>query len=157
VGSRNKRNKRTKIKTNPGGSNRPRSSQESQLKNFDAQPPTWSFVIADKSWPESLYSERAGKDWTDIILPKLRDFEGLTWAEIKRQTYGRGNKSSNHYVYVNQMLKKVGKRLEQLHLEDKEQLFSLRLGSRKRIYGIKIGSVLRIIWYDPDHKLYPVG
>ena len=154
MSSRNKRNKKPKIKAKPGEGKRPRSSQGSQAESFDTQSPTWSFVIADKRGPESLYSDRAGSDRSGIILPKLRDFEGLTWAEIKRQTHGHG-KSSNHHVPVNKMLNKVGKRLAELNLDETGQLFSLRLDSRKRIYGIKIGSVLRVIWYDPDHRLYP--
>ncbi len=99
MGSRNRGNRKPKSRAKPSGGKHPRSSQRSQVESFDTQCPTWSFVIADKQGPESLYSDRAADDLSENILPKLRSFEGMTWADIKRQTHGR-SKSSNHYVQV---------------------------------------------------------
>ncbi len=129
-----------------------------KFDGFDQMKPVWSFSSADRSGTESLFSDRACQDWCVDILPKLRDFETMTWAEIKRQTYSgkKGRRKTNHhYVDTERLPNNAKQRLIHLKLDDHDQLFSLRLNSRIRIYGIVVGHVFRIVWYDSDHRLHP--
>lgn len=134
------------------GGRKPRSRK--RASNFDQMRPVWSFAIADKEGVESLYSDRSCREWCSTILAKLRDFESMTWADIKRQT-NRAGKTRNHYVATRNLTRSARERLEKLKQDDVERLFSLRLSSRIRIYGIVDGHILKIIWYDPEHRLYP--
>lgn len=35
-------------------------------------------------------------------------------------------------------------------------LFSLHIDGKTRIYGIRDGRALKLLWYDPDHTVYPM-
>ena len=36
-----------------------------------------------------------------------------------------------------------------------DYLFRLRLDSHKRLYGIRVGNEFHIIWWDPNHEIWP--
>lgn len=101
------------------------------------------------------------KTWWDEILPKLRNFETMTWAEIQKASGGRSNGNNSHFVSVENLSKYAGLRLQEIELDDISDLFSLRLEGIGRIYGIRDGYILKIIWYDHFHNdlkraVYPV-
>lgn len=82
----------------------------------------------------------------------------MTWAEIKSQTCSgkRGRrKTCNHYVNIDKLPGDAKRRLGELKQNDLEQLFSLRLKGKVRLYGIIEGRIMKILWYDPEHRLYP--
>jgi hypothetical protein len=95
----------------------------------------WSWSNVDK---ETLLNE---------ILPKLKDFETMYWKEILNR--------NNHEVSINQISKEAQKRLHELQQDDIENLVSLRLTGPKRIWGIKSGNTLKLLWWDPEHTVYP--
>ena len=43
-----------------------------------------------------------------------------------------------------------------LDVVTQSELVSLRLSGKQRIYGIQDRGVLLLLWWDPDHKIYPV-
>jgi hypothetical protein len=46
--------------------------------------------------------------------------------------------------------------LRDRELDDVDELFSLRMGgAKKRIYGIRDRGTLQVIWWDPEHEIYP--
>lgn len=94
--------------------------------------------------------------WTEVF-PKLKDFESISWNELEKHTHGKAGKSKHHYVSISQLTTDAQKRLEKLQLDDIEKLFSLRLTGKIRIWGIRVRSFLRILWFDFDHSVYPVG
>lgn len=83
----------------------------------------------------------------DNVLPKIKNLESMTWGEILCR--------NNHEVRVADLDKEAQKRLQTLKLDDVDQLVSLRLSGRERIWGIRIRSTLRLLWWDPDHKVCP--
>lgn len=103
--------------------------------------------------------------WWNEILPKLRNFESMTWADIQKASGGRGSDNGNgnnsHLVSVEKLSKIAGVRLQEMELDDISDLFSLRLEGIGRMYGIRDGYILKIIWYDhyhndPKRAVYPV-
>jgi hypothetical protein len=36
-------------------------------------------------------------------------------------------------------------------------LYSLAMSNMERLYGVIIDGVFFLIWYDPEHEIYPVG
>jgi len=93
----------------------------------------------------------------DEIIPKLKDFETMTWQQIISASGGRRYGTNNHPIPVNELIKEARDRLAELRLDDYDELFSLRLTSRKRIWGIRDGCVFRILWFDPYHAVCPVN
>jgi hypothetical protein len=91
--------------------------------------------------------------WNDII-PKLKDFETMTWHEIHAAT--KKNKGNlHHFIPKTSLNKAAQERLRELNQDDIDKLFSLRLQGAHRIFGIKDGRVLKILWFDPDHEVCP--
>ncbi len=81
------------------------------------------------------------------ILPKIQNFESMMWKEI----LGR----DSHEVNVEQVSKAAQKRLTEIRLDDFERLVSLRFSAKERLWGVKINNILKIIWWDPKHEVYP--
>ena len=85
------------------------------------------------------------------IREKLSNFESMTWHQILVE-----GKKQNHTVEVSQLSPAARTRLPQMKLNDIDRLVSLRLMGKERIYGIRQGSALLLLWWDPDHAIYPV-
>jgi len=120
---------------------------------YKEQSPSWKFDRCDKIHPRwSLYHK--GKFDTDL-LKKLGVFEGLSWRDIERQTHDN-NKSSSHFVKVNNLNKEAQSCLEDFRIFD-DELFSLRITNKERIYGLLNNGIFNIIWYDKHHEIYPTS
>jgi hypothetical protein len=96
--------------------------------------------------------------WHLIPADKLRDirhklggFEGQTWSDIITKS-----QNNNHFMPVLKICCEAQARLNALHLEDTDALFSLRLSGRERVWGILDNGILMILWWDPFHSIYPV-
>ncbi len=115
------------------------------------QRPTWSFCRIDYEYlPEDI-------DWQEDIIKKLGNYEGMTWAEIMQASGGRKSGTNNHFDNVSNLANFAQKRWTELHLEEYDQVFSLRLTGEKRIFGILTNAILKIIWYDKEHCFYPMS
>lgn len=110
--------------------------------------PTWSFRHLDHEGPYG-WGDLKSRDMLLQILERLRMLEGLNWTSIVKDT-GSHNVSLAHASFCSEARQRL-RRLQ--HFVD--ELFSLRVQGKPRIWGIKDGKVLRIIWWDPEHKICP--
>jgi len=108
--------------------------------------PAWQVSILDIDGPWG-WQNIDKTHFFDHILPKIQHFESMMWKEI----LGR----DNHEVNVEQVSKAAQKRLTEIRLDDFERLVSLRFGGSERLWGLKINNILKIIWWDPNHEVYP--
>lgn len=115
------------------------------FESVEDQKPLWSFVLLDLGGPWCFGHIRGNQ--LVRVLGRLRSFESMTWTEIEQGT-------GSHFVACDQIISEAHKRLEQLRLDDIERLFSLRMEGKPRIWGIRVGNILRIIWWDAEHKIY---
>jgi hypothetical protein len=83
------------------------------------------------------------------IRDKLRSFESMFLGELI------GPKKNSHMVQVSQLCKDAQDRLAALHLDDLEQLLSLRLTGAKRVWGVLEHNVVTLLWWDPKHLVCP--
>ena len=110
------------------------------------QKPVWHIGLIDLNGPFG---------WNNIsknlllggLLPKIKNFESMYWKDIL------GSKS--HEVNVSQISNHAQRRLSQLNLDDAEKLVSLRLTGTQRVWGIRMENILQILWWDPNHQVYP--
>ena len=131
-------------KNRPSSNKIPRQSQE---VNSGQETPVWRFSLLDWDGPWGWRNVDTSK-WQEI-LQKLGNFETRTWADIKRD----GN---NHAVLIqNSPNSEVPKRLAEIHLDDIDELFSLRLSGKERVWGILENYILKILWWDPNHEVWP--
>ncbi|MFR6280946.1 MAG: hypothetical protein ACLUKK_07170 [Lacrimispora saccharolytica] len=113
--------------------------------------PVWAFQRCDKEHPKwsittcSLYGD---------IIEKLISFEGQTWAEIQAASGGKKSGTNHHFENISDLSRAAQKRISDLRLNI-DQVFSLRLSGKVRLYGILEDGVFFILWYDPEHEIYP--
>ncbi len=113
----------------------------------DFKKPAWQFHEIDWDGPWGWHKLEA-KKWQEI-LTKLGHFETRTWADIKTD----GN---NHAVEIkNSPNPEVLKRLAEIHQDDIDELFSLRLSGKERLWGILDNHILKILWWDTNHEVWP--
>lgn len=128
------------LKKSIGQHEQPTSSEHEKI--------CWSFTILD-------YHGNHG--WKDIsfgghkeqIFEKLACLETMSWAEIKNA------KKQHHPVSREKLSKQAQQRLMELKQDDIDELFSLRLSGKERVYGVRDQRVLKLLWWDPNHEIYP--
>lgn len=118
----------------------------SSFKNPMDLYPAWHVEFLDPQGPWG---------WTEIdrdyffsdIIPKIVNFEKMYWKDILNR--------NNHEVSVSEVCKDARKRLMYLNLDDIETLVSLRLTGKQRVWGIRVENIFKVLWWDPEHKVYP--
>ena len=118
-------------------------------------PPAWSFAKIDAEhfeWGVDCNSECLVR-----LIRTLRDLEKLgTWGEVFRLTNGRRERTRNHMISVSDIIPDAQRRLSDLNMDDIDELSSLALGSHLRLWGIMQDAILRIVWIDKNHAIYPI-
>lgn len=113
--------------------------------------------IADKKDNIGRWSWGVSRDQIDQDFNEISSFlNSLTsnrWYEILSQRSGEHYK--HHEQEVFSIEKEAIERWAELGLEEFDTAFRFRSGSTKRIWGYKIVDVFHLIWWDPNHKIYP--
>lgn len=94
--------------------------------------------------------------FTEMIYPKLIQFETMTWDEVRQQTHGGKGRSSSHNIDIDDLNPDAKERLKLLKYNDRDKIYSLRLGGTVRIFGFRELNYLDIIWIDLNHEVCPV-
>ena len=81
------------------------------------------------------------------IVPKLHEFEMMLWREVEGDAH--------HSCEVDGMCKEAQRRLIELGKDDCDTLFSLRFKGIERVWGIRDRQILNLLWWDPEHRVYP--
>lgn len=144
---RDRARKRAFAQSIPSGDKRSRREEQNVLQ----QTPVWSFEVLDIKGQWGWDNDEVKSQlWTEIV-PKLQNFETMTWAEISQVAGGRRRGNNHHHVGVEDLTREAQKRLSEINQDDVDGIFPFRLAGRKRIYGIREGRVLKLLWYDPFH------
>ena len=138
------KSKRVKIKNTPNTTKKPR--KDPAITDTLTVNPVWQTAVIDLDGRWSWKDIESVLFFNDI-LPKIQFYESMTWHEI----LGR----NSHEIKVEQISPEAKKRLVDLNLDDFETLVSLRLKGKQRVWGIKISNVFKILWWDPNHEVYP--
>ncbi|MEU5811199.1 hypothetical protein [Streptomyces sp. NPDC047718] len=85
------------------------------------------------------------------ILAKLREFERFTLNEL-RNTSGT---FESYGLPAAALCKEAYERLAEMGRDDMTEIHRLRLMGAQRLYGFLDGNVFHVVWWDPDHKVYP--
>lgn len=131
----------------PPSAKKPRAElTPDQLKGLS---PSWQFGSADMAGQWGWQS--LPRESFDLILARLKSYESQTWAEI----IGDRNNSCGPMA-TESICAEAKARLEAIRQADTDSLFKLRVTQKGRVWGIKEGPVLKILWWDPEHTVYPV-
>lgn len=89
------------------------------------------------------------RETMDSVRARLASFESMTFGEIE------GKK--NHEIPVERLSPEAQARLQELQLDEYDVVLSLRVAKRERVWGIKTPTGVLLLWWDPEHTVYPVN
>lgn len=119
-----------------------------QFPNLNELHPAWRIAKLEMCDPFGWHELDSGK--LTEIRQRLTELEKLTWNEILVK-----NRYWNHAVERYRLSPEAQARLRELHLEDQEELVSLRLSNFERVWGIRIEGAMTLLWWDPTHAVCP--
>lgn len=108
--------------------------------------PVWAFGQIDFNGP--FCPKCLDKDSLLEVVDRLRNFELSTWPDIER--------GGSHSIEVWKLQKVARDRLTEIQLDDIDRLYSMRVTGRGRVWGVKFNNTISLLWWDPEHRVYPV-
>jgi hypothetical protein len=119
------------------------------MPDFNSMRPAWRVARIDLIHPDDWKSIHALDAPTlEKIRQRLGNFETMTWKEIISK--------ESHPIDSAKLCKGARERLEH-HQIDADNLVSLRCMQAQRIWGIRSENILSLLWWDPNHAVYPVA
>ncbi len=85
----------------------------------------------------------------EAVVTHLSSLETMTWNEIVVSA-----RKHNHYCDVANLSKAARDVIKEDFLAA-DRVLSIRLTNLKRVWGIVEKGVLYLLWWDPDHQVYP--
>ncbi len=96
--------------------------------------------------------------WADISPTKLlevhrllAEMEKLTWDEAMAGWRGR----ISIYRLSDCPNPDVLDRLVVIRRDDIEQIVQIHMSGQERIWGVRRGNACHLLWWDPDHEVWP--
>jgi hypothetical protein len=108
-------------------------------------PLAWRFSGADRGGPFG-WAISTDEKFREVI-EKLYEFEGKNWSQIID--------SGSHPIAVKDIVKEARDRLVAIEQDDLDELMSLRLTGPNRVWCVRSGHIMRVLWWDADHKICP--
>ena len=132
----------------PSGSKRPVIAQEPE-----------SYMHRKMAWRIGRIQLADPFGWHELDLSgilaiqnKLASFEGMTFGEV----FLEGNKR-NHEIPVDSIPNKIARQWIIKNLPGQTSLWTLRLTGAQRIWGILGDGAYQIVFWDPQHHIYPTS
>ncbi|MET8296378.1 hypothetical protein ABZW02_20225 [Streptomyces sp. NPDC005180] len=110
---------------------------------------SWRFAHVDHEGPWGFDKVNSGT--LVEILGKLREFERFTLNEL-RNTSGT---FESYELPAAPLCKEAYERLDAMRRDDMTEIHRLRFQGAQRLYGFLDGNVFHVVWWDPEHKVYP--
>lgn len=114
---------------------------------YQDAPISWRFSSCDKNGPFSWAALADPK--YKCIVEKLHEYETKNFNDL--------HKAGSHPIETGRLAKAARDRLKDIKLDDIEALMSFRCEGDDRVWCIPEGALMRVLWYDPGHMVYPVA
>jgi hypothetical protein len=108
-------------------------------------PLSWRFGHSDKGGPYSWLV--LGAPEIHALMLRLPEFEFMTWDQLQA--------AGCHQISSSELCDEAKTRLRELEYDDIDELMAYRITGAKRMWCMKDGSLMRVLWWDPDHQVYP--
>jgi hypothetical protein len=140
--------KQPKTEANPTGEKIPRTIVDAT-----------SYYDRKASWRVSNIQLVDPYGWHDLSLAdvehvrsKLALFETMTWGEIFDKARDR-----NHSIPVSKLRCRKAQKWMERNMKDFNTLWTLRFTGPERIWGIFAEGAYQVIFWDPQHLIYPTS
>lgn len=130
--------------------------QSNTRRNYDTELFKWSFK--DCFYEHQSWGTLGACDLIVEIIHKLESYETQIWTDLKNASGGKRDKggSNNHFIDATKLPNSLRKEYIRRNLmESYDRVFSLRLTGTKRLIGYVRQGVFYILWYDPNHQIFP--
>jgi hypothetical protein len=118
------------------------------IPNIEEGHLAWRFSNADITGPYSC-GTFSYADF-QLLWDKLRSYEKMNVAKLREA-------NSFHPMAVVNVSRDAKLRLQLLQLDDIDRLYSFHITSACRLWCMKHSNILSILWWDTEHKVYPVS
>jgi hypothetical protein len=85
-----------------------------------------------------------------VVLTALAEFDSMTWGELQQQQRPRAK-----CIEASELPEPARQRLLTLRRDDIDVLWELHLTGRRRLWGTREGAIFSVLWWDPEHQVYP--
>ncbi|OEJ34194.1 hypothetical protein [Streptomyces subrutilus] len=87
------------------------------------------------------------------MLSKMSEVEKMTVQEMRNAS---GGKLYKEYATEDTgIIREARDRLTSLGLSDMTKIGRIRFAGTQRLYGFLEGTVFHVLWWDPNHEVYP--
>ena len=91
-----------------------------------------------------------------MVRATMIEMSGLKWSEIFAKTTGGRDRHKKHHSHSFETIcDEAQSRWIEIGREE-DTLFRFRTGGKQRIWGFRTGAVFNVVWWDAQHKIYPV-
>ena len=116
-----------------------------------AMTPLWSFAKCDLEGSDWSWEKITSEDLVQV-LRRLGEHESRSWKDILL------DKSNGAIDMDHERLSAAAKnRLEDRTLLTFDKIYKLRVDGPGRVWGVRVERTLHIVWWDPEHGVYPMN
>ncbi|MBB3410836.1 hypothetical protein FHT87_004783 [Rhizobium sp. BK316] len=143
MSGKNKKKKVPSIEKEPSPSKTVKFATDPDVRG---KPISWRFSSVDRGGP---YSWAALEDPATYkaVIQKLSEIETLSETDLRQQ--------GSHPIELHKLSGEAQQRLREIHHDDIDSIFSIRLMGAVRVHCIHHLNVMRVLWYDPEHQVCP--
>jgi len=143
--ARKKQNNKTPKSINlPSSQKKAKHTQNPE--GYLSMPMAWHLWSMDETgdWPCDMNT-------ISNIRSRLHEYEKKKWSEALESKH-------NHPMPPEKIIPRARRRLSELGYEDVANLYQFEIKNGKgkqRLWGFKIYNILQILWWDPNHEIFP--
>ena len=126
----------------------PRSTPELPGADSSGDRLCWRFKHVDHDGPWG-FDRMTGAELRSL-MKSLAEFELMTMNEAFKGGY-----PGKDYDIEEIPTREARERLDAIGLADMTKISVFRLGGTPRLYGFRCGNVFHVVWWDPDHVIWP--
>lgn len=119
---------------------------KSKDPEISGSPLAWRFSGCDRGGLFSWDGLEHGGPFKEVI-ERFHEFEKMNWDQIIA--------TGSHPIAVYQCEKPARDRLAEIQQDDLDELMSFRISGQKRAWCIQDCNIMRVLWWDPEHKVCP--
>jgi hypothetical protein len=150
-------NRQVKIDQRPSGRRNPQSALTIEGRKEPKAVERVEFLNLKAAWRVNKIQLVDPYGWHQLTLPeidhireKLAIFESMTWSEIFVR-----DKKRNHAIPVHDFRCEQARRWMKRNMADQPELWTIRFTGPERVWGIFSEGAYQIVFWDPEHRIYP--
>jgi hypothetical protein len=108
------------------------------------------------AWRVSLLVMQTPFGWKELehdaaitLRERLASYESMKWKEIVLSY-------RSHIVKPTDLCREAQEHLAAIEQDDIDSLVSLGITQKSRVFGILEHNVLKVLWWDPEHEVWPM-